>query len=106
MSPATDELHLDVFMSEAVMPQTVLLLGQPKLVRGLLKEAMHGNFARLLQVTATEQSVTMILVVLQCYHNPVAGSADKCCSNQMAELDCKEMECKELECKHIVRAVC
>eukprot|EP00878_Enallax_costatus_P026545 GHUV01028491.1.p1 GENE.GHUV01028491.1~~GHUV01028491.1.p1 ORF type:complete len:228 (+),score=73.16 GHUV01028491.1:1321-2004(+) len=37
-------------MSEAVMPQTVLLLGQPKVVKGLLKEPMHGNFAKLVQV--------------------------------------------------------
>lgn len=50
VSPTSDELQLDVFMSESVMPQTVLLLGQPKLVKALLRESPHSSLAKVMQV--------------------------------------------------------
>lgn len=52
ISPREDVLELDVFISEAVMPQSVLLLGQPKLVKALLKDEDKkiGKYAKLMQV--------------------------------------------------------
>lgn len=52
LSPREDMLELEVFMAEAGMPQTMLLMGQPKLVKALLKEndGKIGKFAKALQV--------------------------------------------------------
>lgn len=51
VSPCSDELEVDVLMSESVLPQTVLLMGQTKVVKALLRNnTAYGNYAKLLQV--------------------------------------------------------
>jgi hypothetical protein len=57
MFPREDTLTIDVFMGEGGMPQSVLLLGQPKAVKAMLRddralgeERRLGDFAKLMQV--------------------------------------------------------
>ncbi|KAF6253742.1 hypothetical protein COO60DRAFT_1545215, partial [Scenedesmus sp. NREL 46B-D3] len=57
LSPREDTLTFDVFLGEGGMPQSVLLLGQPKAVKALLRddkvlgqEQRLGDFAKLVQV--------------------------------------------------------